>query len=383
MTENLRTSRAELEKALESLQATQSQLVQSEKLSAVGQFVAGVAHELNNPLSSVIGFADLLAHNVKDTTIRNQLELIGRSAHRCHKIVTNLLSFARQHPPERRLTDLNTTLEEVLEIMAYDLRTSNITVLRELQADLPLIMADPHQLQQVFVNIMNNARQALQAFRTDGRIVVRTKTAGRSIRVEFSDNGPGIRPEHLSRIFDPFFTTKPVGKGTGLGMSLSYGIVHEHGGEIAVRSELGQGALFTIDLPVTVEGPVLWRTEEPRPAETRSPFGAGRAVLVVDDEPELLQLCTALLQSAGFAVETAGGGERAIDAISRRKFDVIVCDWKMPGLNGIQLHEHLCAANVLAASRMIFMTGDVISDTFQEFLSRTGRTCLSKPFAIG
>jgi len=384
MTSNLESSRAELEKAVETLQATQAQLIQSEKLSAVGQFVAGVAHELNNPLAAVIGFSDLLCQTEAGETVRPQLELIAKSAHRCHRIVQNLLSFARQHPPERSLVQLNGTIDEVLEIMAYEFRTSNITVVREFQDDLPLITADPHQLQQVFVNILGNARQAIEAFRSDGRIVVRTGVADGFIRLEFSDNGPGIRPENLAKIFDPFFTTKPVGKGTGLGLSLSYGIIREHGGRISARSEPGSGATFVIELPVAADAPAPRGRELSRPVARRPKAAApsGKRVLVVDDEEWLLALARQLLENDGHEVETVPGGEPAVAALRRRKFDVVVCDWKMPGLNGIQFYEHLLATDPAAADRVIFMSGDVINDTFQEFLRRHEKTCLPKPFAI-
>jgi len=331
----------------------------------------------------VIGFADLLNQTATDPKIRPHLELIAKSAHRCHKIVENLLSFARQHPPERKLIGPKETVIEVLEIMNYDLRTSNIKVVRDFQENLPPIMADAHQLQQVFINILSNARQALQPFRTDGGIVVRLRTAGPTIQIEFQDNGPGIRPEHLSRIFDPFFTTKPVGKGTGLGMSLSYGIIHEHGGQISVRSELGAGATFLIELPVAVDGNALRHgTNHPLLRPSSAPVPAGRCVLVVDDEDWILQLTGALLREQGYEVETVSAGDLAIERLGQRKFDVVVCDWKMPGLNGIQLYEQLCAKDAVSASRTIFMTGDVISDTFQDFLRRHGKMCLSKPFAI-
>jgi signal transduction histidine kinase/ActR/RegA family two-component response regulator len=383
MTSNLQTSRAELEHAMQTVKATQEQLIQSEKLSAVGQFVAGVAHELNNPLTAVIGFSELLQSMDTDEKTRGHLDRIAKSAHRCHKIVHSLLSFARQEAPERKLVALHTIVDEVLEIMAYDLRTSNVTVVREFAPSLPPIMADPHQLQQVFVNILGNARQAIEPFQREGRIVVRTQVQDGWVTIEFQDNGPGIKPEHVARIFDPFFTTKPAGKGTGLGLSLSYGLIQEHGGRIKARSELGHGAAFIIELPVAanVAPSPLRRSGTPFPfAAGTGP--SGKSVLVIDDEEWILDLAGELLRSEGHTVEVAANGQRALELLARQKFDVIVSDWKMPGLNGIRLYEHLLATNPEAAKRMFFMTGDVVSDTFQAFLQQHELACLSKPFAI-
>jgi len=240
MTACLLSSRVELEKAAESLVDTRAQLMQSEKLSGVGQFVSGVAHELNNPLTIVIGFSDLLLETQTDEGIRTRLEMITKSAHRCHRIVENLLGFARQQPPDRKQIQIVGVIDEVLELMAYDLKTSNIDVVKDIPKGLPPITADAHHIQQVFVNIVGNARQAIQAFRPHGRIVVRARAQAGYVRVEIADDGPGIKPEDIRRIFEPFFTTKPVGKGTGLGLSLVFQIIHEHAGHINVVSEGGE-----------------------------------------------------------------------------------------------------------------------------------------------
>ena len=386
MTTSLQSSRQELERALQQVRTTQEQLIQSEKLSAVGQFVAGVAHELNNPLTAVVGYSELLQSMSSDAKMRDNLDRIAKSALRCHKIVHSLLSFARQHAPERKLVQLHSVVDEVLEIMAYDLRTSNIQIVREFAPTLPPIMADGHQLQQVFVNILGNARQAIEPVQRDGRIAIRTRQTGSNVVIEFQDNGPGIKPEHLARIFDPFFTTKPLGKGTGLGLSLCYGLIQEHGGKISARSERGEGATFTIDLPVAAgaPAPMLLRQDgsiSPFPA-TERPV-SGKSVLVVDDEPWILELAGELARAEGHAVETATGGEQALEKIAQRKFDVIVSDWKMPGLSGIGLYDHLLAIEPATARRMVFMTGDVVSDTFKDFLREHKLSCLAKPFARG
>ncbi len=383
MAENLQRSRLELVRAAESLEDTRARLIQSEKLSAVGQFVAGVAHELNNPLAVVIGFSELLLERETDEKIRSHQEMIGKSAQRCQKIVANLLSFARDHQPERKPTWINGIMDEVIELMAYELRTSNIEVTRDFQAILPPIIADPHQLQQVFVNILGNARQAIEGFRPDGRIIVRTRAKEGFILVEIADNGPGIKPEHVRRIFDPFFTTKPAGKGTGLGLSLVSGIVREHGGRIDVESGAGLGATFVVELPITAEQAPPGRATVQPPARTVRPAGSsGRMILVVDDEEWILALAQELLWAVGHGVETAPDGEAALAAIQRRNFDAIVCDWKMPGISGVQFYQRLLEARPQMAERVLFMSGEVIDQSFQEFLRRGEKTCLAKPFPV-
>ncbi|MBI4327024.1 MAG: response regulator, partial [Chloroflexi bacterium] len=383
MTENLKTSRAQLEKTVETLKTTQAQLVQSEKLSAIGEFVAGVTHELNNPLTAVIGFAELLQQSKIGEQHRRHLEFIVLSAQRCHKIVQSLLSFARQHPPERKWVQLNDLVETTLSFVNYELHTSNIQVMRQLDPLLPKVLADPHQLQQVLLNIINNARQAIEDYRPDGQLRVSTGSVEGWARVTFQDNGPGISEENLSRIFNPFFTTKEVGKGTGLGLSLSYGIIQEHGGTIAARSQEGEGTAFIIDLPIARDGAGRESTEagaDARPAVALE--GRGRRVLLIDDEESILELAREILAASGYQVETALDGEKALQQLRHTRYDLILCDWKMPGLSGQQFYHQLQVANPLTAARVVFMTGDVVNEKTQQFLLQNGKVCLSKPFSL-
>jgi signal transduction histidine kinase len=379
MTRNLRTSHAELQKTVQTLKATQAQLIQSEKLSAVGEFVAGIAHELNNPLTSVIGFGELLKEASLGPKHQSYLQYIVRSTERCHKIVQGLLSFARQHPPERRLLSVNELVEAVLEILAYELRTGNIEVHRAFQPELPKIMGDSHQLQQVILNLLNNARQAIEAHQHSGHLYVTTESSAAAIRITVEDNGPGISQENLSRIFDPFFTTKPVGKGTGLGLSLCYGIIREHGGTITAFSTPGKGATFTIELPIAEK-----ETSKNDGGSNGASVldGTGKRALVIDDEEWILELVRQILKQDGFEVDVAPDGQAALKQVAGGNYELLVCDWKMPGLSGPQLYSRISDINPGAASRVIFMTGDVVNDSFQQFLKENDKSCLSKPFSV-
>ena len=381
MMENVQKSHLDLELAIERLRTTQSQLIQSEKLSAIGQFVAGVAHELNNPLTTVIGFSQLLRQSSASPSQREHLEYIVGSADRCHRIVHNLLAFARQRPPERKPVNLKQLVDEVAGFLSYDLRTSNITLNLEHQAGLALIVGDAHQLQQVFVNIISNARQAIESVRHAGSIRVTTRTREGWVSVEFLDDGPGIAPEHQKRIFDPFFTTKPVGKGTGLGLSLSYGIVREHGGSISVTSEVGHGAAFLLEFPVAAASPPALHETLPivPPSQMR---GRGRSVLVVDDEEGVRRLVKGMLEQDGYVVELARDGAEALVLAGRSYHDVILSDWKMPGTSGVRFHEQLLLHHPAAATRVLFMTGDVINPAIERFLAESGRPHLTKPFTL-
>ena len=383
MTENLKNSREQLELTVETLKITQAQLVQSEKLSGIGEFVAGVAHELNNPLTAVMGFSELLQRSDTLPKHRSYLEMIHRNSLRCQKIVQSLLSFARRHQPERKLACLNSMVEAALEIVQYQMCTNNIEVVLSLQRDLPKAMVDPHQIQQVFLNIINNARQAIESHRPSGSLRITSERSGDFARVTFQDDGPGIPEENLARIFDPFFTTKDVGKGTGLGLSLCYGIIREHGGTIQVRSKPGEGAAFIIDLPLAPEEiEAQSDTDSATATVTRQGLGCGKRALVIDDEEPILRLVQEMLQPEGFEVDLASNGAAALQRLEQGHYDLAFCDWKMPGITGREVYEHIRSANPALSNRVIFITGDVINENTRKFLDENHRICLSKPFNL-
>jgi two-component system NtrC family sensor kinase len=381
MTENIKNSRQQLEQTVETLKTTQAQLIQSEKLSAVGEFVAGVAHELNNPLTSVVGFAELMQQTEISEQHRRFLDMIVNSAHRCHKIVQGLLAFARQHKPERKPITVRSLIEATIGILQYQLRTSNIQVAMQLDPKAPRVLGDSHQLQQVFVNIINNARQAIEGYKSQGVIRIHSEVTEKGIRIIFQDDGPGISEENLPKIFNPFFTTKEVGKGTGLGLSLTYGIIKEHGGSIVVESKPGEGATFIVELPGLVESanPGTSFVARNQPGEFD---GSGKRILVVDDEDLILELVREALRTNGCRLDLVHDGDAALHCLRQQDYDVTVCDWRMPGMNGQQLYEQVRSENPKAAAKFLFMTGDVMNEKTQQFLKQTGNVCLAKPFSM-
>ncbi len=355
----------------------EQQLLQSEKLSAVGTMISGVAHELNNPLTSIIGNAQLLAKRDVPEDIKSKLNVILKESIRSSKIVGGLLAFAREHKPERKMIGINDILMESLKLREYDLRVSNIDTRTSLSDDLPETFADPFQLQQVFINLINNARDAI-AVREEGALVIRTYRKGESILIEFEDNGPGISAGLVKKIFDPFFTTKEVGKGTGLGLSIAYGIIKEHGGTILVESRPGKGAKFIVTIPITKGAqPVKKKANAPE----KTPPGA-RTVLVVEDEASLRDLLADALTESGFFVEAASAGEEAIRLLETRKYDAVLSDIKMPGVGGRELYLYIQKHHPEIAEKIVFMTGDILSKDTQSFLQITNNRFIEKPFNV-
>jgi len=363
--------------AYETLRRAQEQLLQSEKMVAVGQLISGVAHELNNPLTAILGYSQLLkSEDLNSSRGANYVDKLYKQAQRTHHIVQNLLSFARQHKPERAPVELNQILEDTLVLREYDMKLNNIVVRREFDPKLPLTGGDFHQLQQVFLNILNNAVDAIQEKGGPGEIWIRTEAVGNRLRVELTDNGPGVQNPH--RIFDPFYTTKPVGKGTGLGLSICYGIVKEHGGEIQVRNSPPRGATFTITLPLLVVPSAV-----PAADTSRATYAASGKVLLVDDEETVLQLEEEILVARGSAVRLARNEHDAIDILKQDSVDAVVATVKLPGETSPGgLYRWIEANRSDLAARVVFTTSNTSEDQIPEAVRQSGCQILTKPFQI-
>lgn len=359
------------------------QLLQQEKLAAVGQLVSGVAHELNNPLAGVLAYAQLLLSSdaARDAETRQAVETIHHEAARAAKIVSNLLTFARHQPSECADADLNAIVTDTLALRRYALRAAGIELDVALDPDLPRTWADPFQLQQVMLNLVTNAEQALAEWLGPRRIGVRTRHADGSILVSVSDTGPGVPEGEGDRIFNPFFTTKPVGRGTGLGLSISDGIVRQHGGQIRVESAPGSGATFELRIPVQAM-PADGTPPVSEAAATLPPLGDGRRLLVVDDEPAMRTAIGNFLSSLGHGVTVAAGGLEARALLARQEYDVVLLDLRMPDLGGDALYRELVERDPRHARRVVFVTGDTHSAQSRRFLAEAGRPSVSKPFQL-
>ena len=360
------------------------QLLQAEKLAALGQTISGVAHELNNPLATILSWAERLSQRPAseiDEKTRRGLETILSESERAAKIVRNLLTFARKRQSTRAMVDLNRVVRETLSLRAYEQHLTNIAIVDALTAGLPHVFADAHQVQQVLLNLIMNAEQAMLTANGRGTLVVRSwhDPEREAVVVEINDDGPGIAEELQPKIFDPFFTTKEVGKGTGLGLTVAYAIVQEHGGRIRLASCAGSGASFYVELPVS--GVPLQPHVAPQTHQYHEL--AGSTVLIVEDEPALAAAVSEGLTDAGFIVEAAGDGEEALHHVAAKSYDLIVCDLKMPKIDGMRFYQQLATTHPDLARRVIFVTGDVAGTEAERFLQESGCRWLAKPFRLG
>ncbi len=364
----------------------QDQLLQSEKMSAIGQLIAGVAHDLNNPLASVVGFSDLLGEAADvPPRLAEPLAVIRQEAERASSIVKNLLSFARRQEGERQLQSIRPIVESTLQLLKNQLMAQKIELTFTAEPGLPEVEVHGNQIKQVFVNIINNAAQAIRgAGRHDGRIDVVAKCWLDGVAVSISDNGPGMPESVAQHVFEPFYSTKAEGEGTGLGLSICHGIVKEHGGSMTVDPGAGTGATFTVELPggarARISGPVAAVPAETPAAAT--PVTEPLRVLVVDDEPHILHYMQATLESWGHAVVLASNGSQALKRALTQPFDLIICDLRMPRLGGREMYQTLAQMHPAVAERMVFATGDTVRGDTLQFLERLGRPFLHKPFKL-
>lgn len=370
-----------LDSKVKELTGLQAQLIQTEKLSAIGELVSGVAHELNNPLTSVIGFAELLLKSSPEGPARKQLEIIQSEAARCAKIVQNLLAFSRADQFSLRKTDLSSLIKRTLEIKAGHFSANGIQLQLALEESLPAVLADESQIQQVFVNILNNAQQAMVEKDGPRTMIIQGRKKESFIQIVFKDTGPGISENVLSKIFDPFFTTKPVGVGTGLGLSVSYGIIKAHRGNLFAKSQKGVGTEIYVELPIASE--VVPEVKTFKKAKTGACARlAGKRILVLDDEVPILEMIREMLSIEGAKVTTASDGQAALRWAKENPLDLILTDIKMPNLSGLEFYKILVQEKPEMKSKIIFLTGDTMNPEMKKFLGREEHLFLNKPFKV-
>ena len=344
----------------------QSRLSQSEKMSAVGKLLAGIVHELNNPLTTILGFAQLLART--DEGNKKNLGRIVSESERCARIVQNVLRISRPGKTDTEIIDLNSAVRETLELAAYQLRLNTVNIGLNLSSKSPAISVNPCEFTQVLLNVVTNAVQAIGEDRGEGVVDVSTEVSGDRVLIHIQDDGPGLGQDDISKIFEPFFTTKET--GTGLGLSLSRQLVESNKGEISVVSEEGRGTTFSLIFPL----------EERNPDSEVGDEGP-RRILVADDEHHILDLVEAVLSNADCEVECVASGEEAIARLQEKEFDLVVSDLRMPGISGRELVEWMRSEGKTAG--VLLLTGDVASREMKEFIASSGVSCLAKPFRIG
>ncbi|MEK6531921.1 MAG: response regulator [Deltaproteobacteria bacterium] len=359
-----------------------AQLLHSEKLSSVGKLVAGIAHELNNPLMGIMGFSQILMDmpgDKKVSDIKEKLNKIYHESLRTAKIVQNLLTFARTKKTEREFQSINDIIKHTIEFREYSLRANNIKVVLDLDQRLPKTMVDLFQMQQVFINIINNAEDAMVSRKAPGTLEIKTRKLRGRIEITFKDTGPGIPKEIINKVFDPFFTTKDVGKGTGLGLSITHGIIIEHGGTIDMISPESGGAMVVIELPIVEKE--QWATV--KKAVESGAAGvqpSGKSVLIADDELSIREALHDILAREGYRVETVSDGKEALNSLEKNRFSLIITDVKMPGMSGMELYDAVSNRHAYLRDKIIILTGDVFSQDIKDFISKRKCPFILKPF---
>jgi len=348
------------------------------RLASLGEMAAGVAHEINNPLTGITGYSQLLIERDDvPEDFRSDLLTIHQSARRVADIVQRLLTFSRHAKPEQKYVNINELVESTLALRTYNLRVNNIEVVTQLAPGLLETVVDPGQIQQVLLNLIINAETETSLAHGRGKLTITTENSDNIIKICVTDDGPGIAPDIMDKIFDPFFTTREIGQGTGLGLSLCYGIISEHNGKIYAESKLGKGATFIVELPVVTEA------KKPKPAEplVEQPKRLDKArIMVVDDEEVIRDFMKRVLTDAGYEIDALDNAADALNKIEGQRYDLILLDIKMPGTSGVELYRQIQKKAKSLAPRVTFITGDTLSEDTKRFLSRSEVTHIAKPF---
>jgi len=352
----------------------QNNSCQSLEMTNLGDFIPGLVFKLNSLLAPVVGYAELLLPKMVEPESRRHLEKIIEEAQQASQIIKDLVDFLRKRELQKEVVDLNGLIEHVIEIKVAELSLKNITVVKELSPFIPLTQVDPKQIQQVMLNLINNAEDAISEFHGLGEIKVKTRVVNGYIEITVSDDGPGIASENISKIFTPFFTTNA--KRIGLGLSNSYDTVTKHGGTIRVISEWGRGATFVIALPIVeVEG-----QKQKERGEIIERGLKGTKGLVIDDDPNILDVLYKYLMREGCEVVRALDVETALDIIEVLDFDFVICDIRMAGMGGIEFYKAIEEKKPSLKRRIIFSTGDVMGETTRAFLKVVTNPQVGKPF---
>ena len=353
-------------------------LVKAEKLALMGEMVAGIAHELNNKLTPILGFVELLRNEVQDDSSQTKMAAVHNAALGARKIVQSLLTFARKEKPRKKLIDINRIVDSSLTMVQSSFSTTGVEVVKELKPDIYPVKVDSAQIEQVLVNLFKNGFEAMGE---RGRLTVQTFVSGNNVVIKVSDTGKGIPEEIRERIFTPFFTTKEDQGGTGLGLSICHGIITSHDGDITVHSG-SDGTTFTITLPASPEMEVIepFAAQEHDQASKTVKHSRG-SILVVDDEPEIRKLLLELFRDE-FEIDVVQNGREALDRLKVRDYDLLISDIKMPLLDGIELYDILKTAYPQYMERIIYTTGVTFDSAISSFLEETGVPYLAKPFKI-
>ena len=337
-------------------------------------------HEINNPLAGILGYSELLLHRKPSPEKAHKyLKNIQQSAVLCQKIVQKLLAFSRKQKPKREYVQVIDIVESTLELVQHEINKNAVQVVKQFVDNVPCTIADSYQLQQVFLNIINNAVQAMQQQTRLGTLTLISEFDDKSIRISIYDNGPGIPGENLQKIFEPFFTTKPEGKGTGLGLSICYEIIREHAGNLYVSSELGSGTRFFVELPIT---------EPDKPSPTVAPpdkvdqIPGSKNILVIDEKETGYDLLENMIFALEHQVDVAHDAPSAKLKLQNGNYDVIISKMNMPEFSDQQLYEYLSQVKPELLSKILFIAGGVISEEVGRFLEKNRLPFLNKPFGL-